>query len=187
MKKFQIGLLALFTVLFSNCSDDDNTSVPVNEEEVITTVSVVLTSESGNTVNLISRDLDGDGPNAPQLVVTRNLTANTLYQGSVDFVNELVQPTESLLEEIIEEGVDHQVFYNLNQNLGTFTYRAPIDLNGNPIGTSFKLQTNNAGSGTLTVILRHHPDKTGANVSQGDATNAGGHTDIQVSFPIVVE
>ena len=46
--------------------------------------------------------------------------------------------------------------------------------------------TNAAGSGELQVVLRHEPDKFGANVSAGDITNAGGETDIEVMIPYVV-
>ena len=38
-------------------------------------------------------------------------------------------------------------------------------------------------SASMTVILRHEPDKAGAGVSDGDITNAGGETDIEVTFP----
>ena len=38
-------------------------------------------------------------------------------------------------------------------------------------------------SATMTVILRHEPNKAGAGVSDGDITNAGGETDIEVTFP----
>ncbi len=60
MKTFKLvpmALIALFA--FNSCSSDD--SKPVNEEEVITTVTVTLTPVGGGTpVVLTSRDLDGD-------------------------------------------------------------------------------------------------------------------------------
>ena len=42
------------------------------------------------------------------------------------------------------------------------------------------------GNGTITVILRHEPDKDASGVSNGDITNAGGETDIEVVFNVEV-
>ena len=36
-------------------------------------------------------------------------------------------------------------------------------------------------------MLRHEPDKSAAGVSSGDITNAGGETDIEVSFNVIIE
>ena len=63
MKNSKILALALLTVFtFSSCNNDD--PEVVNEEEVITTVTTTLTAGS-SVITLTSRDLDGDGPNAP--------------------------------------------------------------------------------------------------------------------------
>ena len=40
--------------------------------------------------------------------------------------------------------------------------------------------------GELEVLLLHEPDKFAEGVSEGDATNAGGEVDIDVSFPITI-
>ena len=82
-----IALLVIPTLFLTSCNnDDDNTTVPVNEEEVITTVRVTLIG-GGQTIVLESRDLDGDGPNAPVLtpIGGGNLTAGTTYTGSTMF------------------------------------------------------------------------------------------------------
>jgi hypothetical protein len=49
------------------------------------------------------------------------------------------------------------------------------------------ISTSSAGSGTLTITLRHEPNKDGDNVADGDITNAGGETDVEVTFNIDVE
>ncbi|MGK0457898.1 MAG: hypothetical protein ACJAVE_000876, partial [Polaribacter sp.] len=62
------------------------------------------------------------------------------------------------------------------------------DSNGNPVGVQFNLLTGAAdSSGGFTIILRHEPDKAGVDVNTGDITNAGGSTDVQVTFNIVIE
>ncbi len=86
MKNLKLIALLVIPVIFSiSCSNDD---APVNEEEVITTVTTTLVG-GGQTITLTSRDLDGDGPNAPIVTVSGNLTAGTTYTGSTTFLNEL--------------------------------------------------------------------------------------------------
>lgn len=178
----KILFLSAATLLAVSCSNDDNG--PVNEEEVITTVTTTLTG-GGQVITLNSRDLDGDGPNAPTITVSGNLTANTTYAGEVLFLNETVSPADNITLEVEEEGVDHQVFYQLPAALGTVTY-TDVDLNGKPIGLTFSLTTGNAGTGNLTVTLRHLPNKSAAGVASGDITNAGGATDASVTYPVTV-
>lgn len=183
-----LSLSLIATALLASCSSDDNSgSGPVNEEEVITTVTAVLTS-GGRTITLTSRDLDGaEGPQAPVITVSGNFAPSTTYTGSLDLLNEAASPSESIKQEILEEGDDHQFFFNVSNALGNFAYAAPNDENGRPIGLNFTFTTGaNAGTGNLTVTLRHEPNKAGTNVSNGDITNAGGETDIEVSFPIII-
>lgn len=183
MKNLKLIALLVIPVIFStSCSNDD---APVNEEEVITTVTTTLVG-GGQTITLTSRDLDGDGPNAPVVTVSGNLTAGTTYTGSTTFLNELESPAEDITVEVEEEGADHQVFYQLPSSIGTVTY-TDTDANGRPIGLNFTLVTGTSGStGTLTVTLRHLPNKTASGVSGGDITNAGGNTDAAVSFSVAV-
>ena len=183
MKNLKLIALLVIQVIFStSCSNDD---APVNEEEVITTVTTTLVG-GGQTITLTSRDLDGDGPNAPVVTVSGNLTAGTTYTGSTTFLNELESPAEDITVEVEEEGADHQVFYQLPSSIGTVTY-TDTDANGRPIGLNFTLVAGTSGStGTLTVTLRHLPNKTASGVSGGDITNAGGNTDAAVSFSVAV-
>jgi hypothetical protein len=169
-----------FTLL--SCSTDD--AVPVNEEELLTTVEITLTS-NGQQVVLVSKDLDGDGPNEPVFTTTGNIMANTIYQGNIRFLNEAEIPAEDKTLEIAAEDFEHQVFYQLSSGLGSVAY-TDADENGNPIGLSFTYSSGNIGSGNLTVILRHLLDKNAPGVADGLIENAGGSTDIQVVFPISI-
>lgn len=174
--------LATASLFLASCSDDDNG--PVNEEEVITTVITTLTNGS-TTITLTSRDLDGDGPNAPVVTVSGDLTANTVYNGEITFLNETVTPADNITTEVEEEGEEHQIFYQIPASLGTIGY-TDFDVNAKPVGLTFTYTTGNAGTGNLTVTLRHLPNKSAAGVAAGDITNAGGATDAQVTYPIVI-
>ena len=185
--KFSVLSIIAFLSLTA-CSSDD-TPAPVNEEEVITTVKVTLMSTSQNIV-LTSKDLDGEGPNAPVFTSTGgNLVAGSSYVGTVQFLNELVSPAEDITVEVEEEGASHQVFYQLPTSLGTITYDAMnVDANGKPIGVKFNLVAGSAATtGNLIVKLKHLPNKSAGGVSSGDITNAGGSTDAEAILPITID
>lgn len=188
MKNLKTLALALITiVLFAACSDDDKPSVfvPVNEEEVITTITTTLTNGS-SVITLTSRDIDGDGPDDPVVTVSGPLAKNTTYTGSIVFLNELATPTQNITDEIEEEGHEHQVFYQIPTAFGNVSY-TDADVNGKPIGLQFTLTTSNTiGTSNLVMTLVHEPNKDAAGVSSGDVTNAGGATDAQVVYPIEI-
>ena len=99
---------ALLFVTTSCDKDDDNTPEPVNEEEVITTLTVKLTPTTGTAIELKSFDADGDGPNVPVLSVSGALAANTSYAGVIELLNELETPAEDITDEVNEESDEHQ-------------------------------------------------------------------------------
>ena len=191
MKHFRISALALIAlVTFSSCSSDDDAARPVNEEEVITTVTAVFSpiGGPGATVTLTSRDLDGDGPNLPVNTVSGPFMAGTTYAGTVTFLNELETPSGNITAEIMEEADEHQIFYTQTGGaLGSFVY-ADTDGNGKPLGLKVNYTTAaSAVTGELTITLKHEPNKSANMVSEGDITHAGGSTDARVTFDIVVE
>lgn len=187
MKNFRIHALSLVAlVTFSSCSNDDNPT-PVNEEEVITTVTATFTPATGGTpIVLMSRDLDGDGPDAPVVTVSGNFVAAAAYTGAVTFLNEISNPVINTTLEIQQESLDHQIFFQ-QAGLGAFGY-ADLDADGHPIGLAFTYTAAASPvTGTLTLTLRHLPNKSGVNVPNGDITSAGGGTDAEVTFPVVVQ
>jgi hypothetical protein len=186
MKNLKNISLALLGLLVISCNNDEVVVPPVtNEEELITTVKVTLTNGS-NSIVLQSKDLDGDGPNAPVVTVVGNLIANTTYVGSIQFLNESVNPADNITEEILAEDEDHQIFYQLSSGLGTITY-TDNDSNNKPVGLGFTYQTNAVGTGNLVVTLRHLPSKSAPGVASGNISNAGGSTDAEVTLPITIQ
>ena len=184
-----ISLLLITIITITACSsDDDTTPVVINEEEVITTLTATLTPSGGGTeITLQTRDLDGDGPDAPVITVSGNLAANTTYTGTIELLNETESPAESINEEILIEDDEHQFFYQATNSVATFTY-SDADGDGNPLGLEFTLTTSaTAGTGDITITLRHEPNKSAAGVSDGDITNADGETDIQAIFTVTVQ
>ncbi len=186
LKFYALALVA--SVALSSCEKDEVT--PVNEEELITTVTAIYTPVGGGTaVTLQYKDLDGDGAGAPVITVSSPFSQNKTYNGTVTIKNEAASPAEDITPEIITEGVDHQLFYQKTGTLNAFTYgtaASNLDTNGKPVGLQSVFVTTGAANGTLKITLRHMPNKSAANVASGDITNAAGATDFEVTFTISV-
>lgn len=187
-RKF-LSMLAIASVLMYSCSDDDDNPVVVNEEEVITTMTVTLTNGT-DVVTLVSRDLDGpDGPNAPVIDISGPLSANTMYTGEVELLNETETPAENVNEEIEGEADEHQFFYEVAGTLNATTAYTdteadyPPNTGTNPVGITFSLTTTDASTGSFSVTLRHEPKKP----NDGTLADAGGDTDIAQSFDVTIQ
>jgi len=185
MKKSNLlFLLGLVICLASwSCDDDDDPKIE-NEEEVITTLNYTLTSASGSaTLSFV--DLDGAGAMDP-VITSGTLAANTTYQGTIELLNQSVSPEEDITEEVAEEDLEHQMFFSSNIAGLSVAYN-DTDSEGNPLGLATTLTTGDAGAGTLTITLRHEPNKSAEGVSDGNIANASGETDIEVTFDLVVQ
>ena len=192
MKK-QIFLLPLFilSLVFTGCSDDDDHddhshSDPVNEQEVITTVEVTL-SDGTNSYVLSWEDLDGDGPD--EAVINGGTMPAGTYSGDIQLYNKTLDPSDEeyvATTEILEEDLDHQFFFTPINGLDIQSVYTDMDSEGNPIGQQFEL-TANVSSGGLNIVLLHEPEKNNPGVPDGDMTNAEGDTDVNITFPIIVQ
>jgi len=139
----------------------------------------------GDDVVLTFNDPDGDGGTAAT-ITGGTLAANETYAGSIELLNETETPAEDVTEEIAEEDDEHQFFFQ-SDIAGLAVAYGDTDGDGNPLGLKITVTTVDAGTGTLTVTLRHEPDKNASGVAEGDITNAGGETDIEVDFPVEVQ
>ena len=178
LKLILVFLLPMF--LFFSCEKED--PVIPNEEELITTLIFTLQPVTGgDAIEFKFQDIDGDGGNPPE-ISTAPLLANTTYSGTLTFLNELNTPALDITEEVKDEAESHQVFYQSAMYPLTITYEDE-DSNGNPLGVKTTVVTSTAGTGELTIILRHLPIKP----NNGNPSEAGGETDIEVTFPVVVK
>lgn len=181
--------LALLTLTFSSCKKEKETppTPPItNESELITTVLLTFTDpELNETFELRFRDLDGDGGNAP-VITSDTLPAGRAYELKVRVLDESVSPAVELTNEIQAEATAHQFFFEVQGVALTVSY-SDQDANAKPLGLVNLAISGAASTGTLKLTLRHEPDKDAPGVAQGDITNAGGDTDIEVSFPVVLE
>ena len=175
------SMYGILAIAMLGCSDDDTPQI-INAEELITTVILTLTPQSGEQVVLTTQDLDGDGPDEPVSTVSGSFAENRQYQGVVAFLNETETPAEDITEEVIEEADEHQVFYTISEGLNIQTAYEDQDSQGNALGVQITLSTGVASQGSLTVTLRHEPVKPNTGID-----SAGGETDVATSFDVIVE
>jgi len=183
MKSF-VAISALLLFVGIGCEAPD--PQPENSDELITTLTVRLVPDSsGQEVMLSFFDPDGDG-GIPATITGGTLTRNTDYTAVLALFNESVSPAQDVGDEILEEALDHQFFFIPMQVDLTVSY-ADEDANGYPVGLLNTFRTGSSGAGSLTVILRHEPDKMAPGVRAGAIENAGGDTDLEVFFDVSIE
>ncbi len=189
--KLSLTLLVIFSVAFDSCKKNkEGDSVPVGETEFITTLTMTFISYGGNDTAVFQyRDLDSIGGNPP-VITEDTLNGGTTYGVEIELLDESVIPPIDVTEEIRDEAEEHQFFFTVSANLNAaIRYSGNNDSNGFPIGlvTAWDGASTIPGPGTFTVTLRHGVDKEADFVSQGNITNAGGETDIEVTFNVVVQ
>jgi hypothetical protein len=177
----------LSTIYLNSCNKNPG---DINEEELITTVIYKLDAV-GNSQDVIMtfRDKDGNGGQNPEFSTIGTLKSGETYDGSITILNESVNPVHDITNEIQAEATAHQFFFTISGNLAgkvSITYDDK-DQNNQPIGLRTKLTAAATGSGKLRVVLKHEPDKKAGGVSSGDITNAGGDTDVDVTFDVEVK
>jgi hypothetical protein len=179
-----ILIIAIVWLGIIGCRKEPRT--PVNENELITTLKITFTdsADPGQIYTFQFQDLDGEG-GAPASVDSVFLPKGVVFNAELLLLDERNYPPDTTNIEIEEENTLHQFFYqSFPEMISGFVYKN-FDDDGMPLGLQFRCQTpGNAGAGTLRIILIHEGNKDGTGVSNNDATNAGGSTDMQVDFPV---
>lgn len=193
--------LLLASMLLAGCKGDRHDELvspaPVNEEELITDAYLLFRDDAGNAYAWHAAqddgfhhdhgDGDGHGTGEGGLHLHADtLPAGTLMHVEIILLNTSVSPVDTVSHEVLDEGSTHQFFFHAEDVDISFAY-ADQDGDGRPIGLRSSWAIGAAGTGEVQVVLRHGPDKGAPGVSQGDITNAGGSTDLEVHFPAVVQ
>ncbi len=176
------GSLALLAAV-SACGD--SSTAPGGETEIISRVTLTVTSASGAVQTVYIDDADGNGPTAPSAQVgALSLARGVSYTGSVKFENRLVNPIVDITTEVRAEKDQHRVFYTVTPTGVTLT-TTDVDTQNRPLGTSFTkavATTAATGAGTVGVLLCHYDSVA----KVGTATSCAGETDINVTFAATI-
>ena len=151
--KLNYLLFAVLTLfVFTACEDDEVVPEEENEEEVITDVTLIFTSDAGAVVTASAQDPDGEG--VQELVVQNEikLQSGTNYTLTFDIMNNLETPGEDIGDEIAEEDDEHQLFFAWTE--GAFSNPSG---NGNIDNASDPVNYNDSdGNGNPLEIGRAH-------------------------------
>ena len=175
MKYMQLfALVVIAGAVLVGCKKKKNDA---NEEELITTVKVILT-EVGTTTPLTFtwKDVDGPGGNAPEIDQI-SLMAGKTYNCQLQFLDESKTPAEDITAEIVAEGIEHQIYYQPS-GVNITVSGLNNDTGGLPLGTTSTWTTTTNSTGTLKLTLKHKPDGIKA---AGDPVTKG-ETDVEVTF-----
>lgn len=188
--------LALVSFAFSSCKSED--PVPENDGELITDVTLtfqeldVSNNPVGDPFEFTASDAEGIEIGSAPDVETVTLTKGKKYQMYIDVYNSVAG--EDITEEIYAEGDEHQFYF-----LGTAFTSSPFlsyeyDDEGNELiglkGIVTVQQSPGFNTANMQIILRHDLDKNfpGANNPNFvEYAQAGGESDLDITFPVVVE
>jgi len=187
-----VGLFLLATMLLVSCGDDPE---PANEEELITTLIVTLTSDGGAPITMTFKDIDGDGAGVPEYIYSSEgdaavLTASTTYTATIALLNESVSPAENITEEIEEEADEHLFCFDKTGLTGLTIAYADTEADYVAGGSSKVVglattwtTTDTTGEGTVTFKLFHQIGGS----KTGTCPTGSTDTDIEVTFNIVIQ
>ncbi len=179
--KIVCSVLAAFQVLLLTSCTENNPTPPVDDHEVITTITLVLVSAAGDTTRATWEDADGEGGAAPNRIDTLLLQPSTNYTGTIHVYNATVDPPDDLTLEIADEDDQHQLIYT--DASGRLVFAATdVDENSKPVGLQFTVASGASGVGTVQVNLYHYD-----NASDKQPGVPGAETDISVQIPYVVQ
>lgn len=184
-RKMLLGMLVIGAVL-SSCEKDKD-EVEENEEEVITTMQLILVPEgAGTTLTYAFDDPDGPGGTAPtqdEIV----LAPSTTYNVNIQLLNKTETPAGNITEEVEEEAIAHRFYYEPSAGSNITVSDLNNDPNGVPLGITSKWVTGAAATGSIKITLRHYPGNPPGKATD-DLVNSGkSGTDIEVDFDSSIE
>lgn len=194
LKKVSLYLLALVVFGFASCQSEDPTKE--NDGEVITDVTLKfqeLNSSNalvGSVLSFKASDPQGIEVGKTPTIQSISLAKGKKYQMTIEVTNAI--KGEDITQEILTEAAAHQFFFLgpvFDSNIFSIQY---ADAGGialglkNTVTVSSSTGTNNS---SMRVVLRHDLNKSFAGAANPTFSNfiqAGGETDLDLTFPVVL-
>jgi hypothetical protein len=194
LRKLPVYLFAALAIGFASCDSDD--PEPENEGEVITDVTLTFQELNasgglvGSPFSAKASDPEGIEVGTAPTIQTANLVRGKTYAMAITVFNSI--ENEDITAEILEEAAEHQFYFlgtAFTSNILTVSYADP---NGVALGVINRL-TVSSSPGTnntqMRVILRHDLDKNFPGANNPNFANyaqAGGESDLDITFPVVI-
>ncbi|WP_026952667.1 hypothetical protein [Algoriphagus mannitolivorans] len=192
--KLPLYLFAALTLGFVSCESEDPEKE--NEGEVIT--DVILNFQEldgsnnpvGSTFSFKASDSQGIEIGGSPTIETINLIKGKKYSMTIQVLNTI--EGEDITKEILEEADEHQFFFlgsAFTNNILSIVY---ADDNGINLGVKTRLTVSSSpgtNNTSMRVVLRHDLDKNFPGATNPNFANfiqAGGETDLDITFPIVL-
>ncbi len=175
-------IILLSAVIFSGCSKDKGET---NDEEIITTLSLHFVPANGGAALTFQLD-DPDGPGGATPTTDEiHLDASTTYAVTVQLLNKTADPVEDITPEVQTENIAHRFYYQPPADI--VVSNLDNDDNGVQLGIHSTWTTGAAGTGQVTVTLRHYPGEPPGKAADDLVNSAKSGTDITATFNTVVE
>ena len=189
MKNIRINYFFIFfftLLIFTSCEEDGAVPDEENEMEVITDVKLIFTNQYDSTDIVTARAQDPDGAGVQELQVLNGIVLKPNKQWILTFeiMNNLETPGEDIGKEILEEGAEHQIFFDYPPEAFCEFGYLDKDVNGNDIG--LKTAWQNCGDQVVeqnfTITLKHQPG-----VKTSTSTINDGDTDFELTFILTIQ
>jgi hypothetical protein len=197
LKSKKSFLYAIVFAAFGFTSCESNDPEPENDGEVITDVilSFQELNASGTPTGAITTfkasDPQGIEVGATPTIDNVTLTKGKTYQMKIEVRNSI--ENEDITAEILEEADEHQFYFLgtafVSSSVLTYTYADPTgDLLG-VVGKVVVAQSPGFNNANMRIVLRHDLDKNFPGASNPNFENfiqAGGETDLDITFPLIL-
>lgn len=189
MKKIAlVSVLSIFAASMTMTSCKKKEDPKPDEQELITTLKLSVTGKGGFSKTFMYKVENGFGGTTSGTVQidTVKLPAGQTYSMTAEILNEKANPVVNITDEVIAEKDAHLLLYTSTplSGAGSLTFsNGSKDSKNLPFNQTITMVSGAAGSGKLQVNLIHAPtDKTATT-----ATGAGGETDVEAIFPVLIQ
>lgn len=164
---------------FAACKDKKQVQLPqpiTNEPELITTLILQMSDSAAPATKIMVsfRDPDGSGGIQPVISDTLRMAKGKTYFASIVLLDETKMPVDTISKEVLKEADDHQLFFNVDGTPISVSYRDK-DSKNLPVGLVTRWRTENIGTGSVKITLKHQAGTKDGNMGTGE-------TDAEVTF-----
>jgi hypothetical protein len=194
LRKVSLYLVALLTFGFASCESEDPEKE--NDGEVITDVTLMFQELNasnalvGSVLSFKASDPQGIEVGKTPTIQSISLAKGKKYQMTIEVTNAI--KGEDITQEILTEAAAHQFFFLGQVFDSSFFSIQYADAGGVALGlktivtVSSSTGTNNSN---MRVVLRHDLNKSFPGASSPTFANfaqAGGETDLDITFPVIL-